>query len=309
MRPASPSIPAAFLRVRSGLRALALLPVLGLAGCPLPTHMTVKKTVVVPNVQEATIDQLVAGINQRFAVVQTITAQVVIAATTGGGHEGQVTDIPSSSGYIVLRKPLDLHVLMQTPVLRSRAVEMVTDGKQFKLLITIPLHPARAIEGSETITTPSKNGLENLRPSIIRDALLVAPVGTDEYIDRTEGSRVLEPAAGKKEAIEVPDYDLTFFRVRGDHLLQRLRVVHISRVTLLPYEQDIYNEKGEVVTIVTYDRYQKFGAIDFPMTIDIRRPIDEYTLKIDFNKLTLNDPVDDEGFVLKFPENLAVQKM
>ncbi len=292
----------------SRLYKLGALLLLGtpLTGCySIRTH-AVDKTVVAQHVQNATLDQLVTKMNEQYRAVQTLNATVDITASTGGRREGQVKEIPTFAGYIMLRKPTDLRVLMLVPVLRSRALDMVSDGKNFKLLVP-PKN--KAVEGSDEVTTPSKNGLENLRPNIIRDALLVPAVGPDEYIDLTENSRILAPARGKKEAIEEPDYDLVFLKVRTDHVLERVRVIHISRTTLQPYQQDIYDHSGHVVTVVAYDKYQKFGEVEFPMSLLITRPLDEYSLKIDVSKLTVNTPLDDEQFVLKIPENIPIQKM
>jgi outer membrane lipoprotein-sorting protein len=313
MTPSNPSIPAPNSTVRRGARlsscffGLALLVMLPLTGC-IRTH-AVDQTIVPARLMNATLEQLVAQMNERFAAVQTLNATVDITATTGGRHEGQVKEIPSSSGYIFLRKPLDLRVLMLVPVFRSRAIDMVSDGKTFKLLMTVPATPARGIEGAEELTKPSKNGLENLRPSVIRDSLLVPAVQPDEYMDLTESSRLTVPVYGKKARIEEPDYDVVFLINRSDHVLERVRVVHISRVTLLPYQQDIYDHSGHIVTVVTYDKYQKFGEVDFPTSILITRPVDEYTLKIDISKLVINGKLDDEQFQLKFPDGLAIRKM
>jgi outer membrane lipoprotein-sorting protein len=93
------------------------------------------------------------------------------------------------------------------------------------------------------------------------------------------------------------------------HVLGRQRVIHISRVTLLPYEQDLYDEQGRVVTTITYSKYQKFGDLDYPMSIFLKRPLDEYTLQIDITKLTLNQPLDDEDFKLTIPDGIPIQHM
>lgn len=294
----------------AGLRRLlagaALLLALPLGGCYSVHTRNVDRTVLAPHVLNATLEQLVSQMNAKYKAVQTLNATVDITASTGGRHEGQVKEIPTFAGYIMLRKPTDLRVLMLVPVLRSRALDMVSDGKNFKLLIP-PKN--RAVEGSDEVSTPSKNGLENLRPNIVRDALLVPAVGPDEYVDLTENSRLLAPARGRKERIEEPDYDLAILRVRSDHVLERVRVIHISRVDLQPYQQDIYDHAGHVVTVVTYDKYQKFDQVDFPMSILITRPLDEYTLKIDVTKLAVNSKLEDDQFVLKIPDTIPIQKM
>ena len=86
-------------------------------------------------------------------------------------------------------------------------------------------------------------------------------------------------------------------------------MVHINRVTMLPFQQDIYNDQGEVVTQATYDNYQTHGGQQFPAEITIRRPLDEYSLKIDVTKLTLNEPFEADQFELTIPPGMTVQKM
>jgi len=285
---------------------LAGLIALPLAGCYGIHTRAVNRTVIAPNVQQATLDQLRQNMNTQYGLVQSLNATVDITAKTGGEHKGEVKEIPTFAGYMLLRKPTDLRFLLLVPVLRSTALDMVSDGHQFKLWIP---SKSRAIEGADEVTTPSKNGLENLRPSIIRDALLIPAIAAEEYITLTENSRILPSVTAKKEAIEEPDYDITVLRPKSGHVLERVRVIHISRVTLKPYEQDLYDPAGRIVTIVRYDKYQRFNDVDFPMSIVISRPIDEYELRIDVSKLQVNTKLDDEQFLLKIPDNIKIQKM
>ncbi len=299
------SLCALWLRRLPLLFALAaLLP--PLSGCLGTRTHSVRRTVLADHVLDATLNQLVVRIAAHNSAIQSLNASVDISATTGGARQGEVKEIPTFAGYLFLRKPADLHLLMLLPVVRSRALEMVSDGKTFKLLIP-PKN--KAYEGADVAMNQSKSGLESMRPSIIRDALLVPPVEPDEYVTLTGNSRILPPIPGRKESIEEPDYDLTVSRIRVGHELETIRVIHISRVTLQPYQQDIYDPAGRIVTTTTYDKFQKSGDIVFPMSILISRPLDEYTLKLDFTKLTLNGKLDDEQFVLRIPESIPVQKM
>jgi outer membrane lipoprotein-sorting protein len=47
----------------------------------------------------------------------------------------------------------------------------------------------------------------------------------------------------------------------------------------------------------------------FPMLVTIRRPLDEYTLKIEVTKLSLNEKLEDDQFELKIPPGITIQKM
>jgi outer membrane lipoprotein-sorting protein len=45
------------------------------------------------------------------------------------------------------------------------------------------------------------------------------------------------------------------------------------------------------------------------MLIDIKRPIDEYALKLQVTKLTLNQQLENDQFELKIPPGVKVQQM
>jgi outer membrane lipoprotein-sorting protein len=282
---------------------------LSLTGCLSLTirHRTVSKTVRAPIVMDATLEQLNQRIADQYAAVKTLNASVDIKASVGGSSVGEVKEYPAFAGYILLRKPNDMRTFMLVPVVRSLALDMVSDGKDFKLLIP---PKSKAIVGSDReVATPSANGLENLRPYIIRDALLVPPVLPDELVTLTQDSRILPAAPGKKELTEEPDYDLTVSRIKTGNVLETVRVIHIGRATLKPYEQDVYDHAGRLVTVITYNKYQKFGELEFPTSILVSRPLDQYALQITVDKLTLNQQLDDEQFVLKIPDNIPIQKM
>ncbi|MEO7120622.1 MAG: hypothetical protein ABIY62_05965, partial [Ginsengibacter sp.] len=154
-----------------------------------------------------------------------------------------------------MQKPENLRVILQLPLIGSSALDMVSDGKTFTLK-RASSHGNVWMQGTDKVTTPSKNGLENLRPSVFLDSLLVPGVPAGEFVTMTESSRVLhEDAHHKTETVE-PDYNLTVLKTTGKNILQVQRVIRIDRVTMLPYQQDIYDDKGEVVTQATYEKYQ-----------------------------------------------------
>ena len=282
---------------------LAALPVL--SGCLSHTHI-VPKTRPADVILGASLDQLLKRIDDQYAAIQTMTATVDIVASTGGSLKGQVTDYLSVSGYIIIGKPEQIRVLLKAPVVGTRVLDMVSDGKTFKLLISIQ---NRAVTGSNTVTTPSKNGLENLRPGAILDSMLVQGVSSDHIVSLTQDIRVYENPRKKNDLIEEPDYDIEFLSQPHGSLARTLRVIHISRGNLLPYQQDIYNDEGKVATRAFYTDYQTFNEIPFPSRIVIKRPLDQYSLAITITKVDFNKPLDPDQFELKIPDNVPTQKM
>ena len=276
-----------------------------LTGCL--THIrAVPKTRPAEVVMSATLDQLLTQVDTRFNEIQSLNASVEIVASEGGSRQGQIKEFPSFSGYIFLRKPENLRVLMRVPLLGSQALDMVSDGKTWRLWIP----PKKlAMTGTSEAADPKQHGLESLRPKVIFDSLLVRGLGPDQIVALTQDSRILPDPKDKKQLIEEPDYEITILEPPQGKTAHTLRVIHIGRSTLLPYQQDIYDQNGYVVTQAYYSNYQTFGDIPFPMKIDIKRPQDQYGLSITITKLTLNQKLEDDQFELKFPEGVAVKTM
>jgi len=276
-----------------------------LTGC-FSTTRVVQKTQAPDKYLTASVEQLEKIVSDRDDAIQTLNAQVLITTSTGGSKEGKVTEYTSFRGYIFVRKPRDLRVILQLPVIGSRAMDMVSDGKSFTLLIP---PKDKAIVGTNEITKPSENGLYSLRPAVFLDSLLIPGVKPDEYVTLTESTREIQPESRHHAAVEEPDYDLTVLKLKGGNVMSRERTIHISRVSMLPFQQDVYDDSGRIVTQAMYDSYQLMGGQQFPMLITIRRPLDEYSLKIDFTKVTLNEKLEDDQFELKIPPGIAVQQM
>ncbi len=293
------------LRIKRPL-LVALLSLCGaLTGCLTHKH-TVARTRVPDVVYSASLDQLITQVNGRFDSIQTMNAAVDIAATTGGGRTGEVTNYPTFSGYILMKKPRNLRVLLQVPIVGSRALDMVSDGDQFKLYIP---QRNRAIEGNETVTSPSKNGLENLRPAVFFDSLLIQGLRPGQIISETSDTRLVRPADPQKEMLEEPDYELAVLAEPEKQVARTIRVIRIGRIDLLPFAQDIYDAAGHVITKATYSGYQTFDGIQFPTKIVINRPVDEYTLTLTMKHITFNGKLEPDTFELKIPETVPVERM
>jgi outer membrane lipoprotein-sorting protein len=281
-----------------------------MTGCRYTTH-AVKRLQLAPpeSYKTASAEELETVIASRNAAIQTLNLQVLVTATTGGSNEGQEKEYTSLKGYIFVQQPEQLRVILQVPVLGSRAMDMVSDGKGFTLVHATVGHGDVWIQGSNVVTQPSKNGLENLRPGVFLDSLLVAPVKAEEFVTMTSGSREIAPETRRHDAVLEPTYDLAVARTKVGHVLLRERVLHIDRQTFLPFGQDVYNAAGQIETQVTYENYKAFDGQQIPQLINIKRPLDEYALKIEVTKVTLNKTFEADQFQLPIPPGVVVKKM
>jgi outer membrane lipoprotein-sorting protein len=286
---------------------LAVLP--WLSGCLYHTHKVEKTTLAGP-AMDASVAQLVNEVNDRYSAVNSLTATVDFQATTGGARQGKQTDITPFHGYILLRKPAMLRVLALLPVVRTHAFDLASDGETFKLVIP---PRSRAIVGTNTVTKPSANALENLRPDIFLDSVLIKSIEPERLVYLTNTSQT---SRQEKKLVETPEYDLHIGEEDPQatdglkvHVLKPMRVIRFSRLTLLPIGQDIYDADGGVETHVEYGPYRQFGTAHMPSSIVIQRPREAYQITISVQKVVVNQPLGDEQFVLKIPSDYKVQTL
>ena len=259
-------------------------------------------------VLSSSLQSLVVSATGRYDAINTLNARVDVAASTGGGKEGKVIEYTSFTGYVLLRKSGELRFVGLAPVVGSKLMDMVTDGKSF----TIVIPPrSRAITGSNAISAPSSNPLENLRPSLFSDAFLIRSAGKEELVSLVSDDRIYQPDINRKYVVDEPEYDLGIYRgMAGSSELKTQRVIHIGRATLLPYQQDIYDGQGQLVTVVSYDNYKLFGKTTFPSRITIQRPLDRLKLALTVTQLAVNQTLDDDQFETpKIPASYQLQKL
>jgi outer membrane lipoprotein-sorting protein len=295
---------------RDWLKLLALLvPVL--TGCLSHTRK-LQPPILAGPVQEADVLDLVKGINQRYEKIQSLTATMDFTVSVGGVHQGKQTDYTSFRGFMLFRKPQMLRVLIKVPVFLSTAVDLASDGTTFKLLIP---SKNRVLEGKNSVTRRAASPLENLRPNVFVDSILIHDISPNQIVSVIhESSNTMDPKT--KRLVELPQYDLTVLRGAAPisprdiaKVAEPLRVIRFSRVDLLPVEQDIYNAEGDLETQVLYGPYKDFDGTKFPVTIDISRPIDGYRIRLSVEKLLVNQPLPDKQFELTIPQGTKVQTM
>jgi hypothetical protein len=276
-----------------------LLPVL--AGCLFRSHK-VESNVSTAPLQSATRDQLVAALNHYSAQITTLNATVDIDSAVGGVKKGKVTEYKEIRGYVLLRRPEMLRMIGLLPIVRNRAFDMVSDGNQFKLWIP-PKN--RFIVGSNSVVRPSNQPLENIRPQQMYDALLLPRVDPQNEIAVVEYGTETVPDPNTHRNVQQADYELAIIR-RGGNGWYLNRKVIFNRADLRPDRQLVYNPAGELMTDAAYSDIKDFSGVEYPTTITIWRPVEEYSITLHVIKLVINQPLRDEQFALAQPPGAQV---
>src|SRR4051812_17836195 len=215
--------------------AVVLFSVLLSTGCLFRSRKVPQRVLLAAN-RSATVQELIEYINSQAAKTQTLNATVDIDTSVGGSKKGKVTDYKQIRGYILVRKPDMLRMIGLFPVVRNRAFDMVSDARGFKLYI-----PAKSkfIVGPSEVIHPSTNALENLRPQVIYNALLLRAVDPQNEIAILEQSAEIVNDVKTKRIEESPTYIVDVIH-KGDRGWYLSRKVIFSRADLLPHRQLIY---------------------------------------------------------------------
>ncbi len=269
---------------------------LPLSGCLVRSRTVPVPMSTVP-LQTATRDELIARINSQASEIRTLKATVGIATSVGGSKRGKVTDYHEIRGYILASKPSLLRMIGLLPILQNRVFDMVSSGHEFRLWI-----PARNqfIIGNDQMMKPSTQPLGNVRPQIIYEALLLEPINPqDEVTVLEQGNQTIVDPKTRRPVLQ-PDYTLDIVR-RTDHDWYLSRKAVFERTDLQLREQVIYDQNGCVTTDAHYEQFNSFNGVSFPTKIHIWRPQEEYAITLTIVRLTVNQTLTEDQFMLNQP--------
>jgi outer membrane lipoprotein-sorting protein len=246
--------------------------------------------------------ELLAYINSQGAKIQSMQATVDIDTSVGGEKKGKITDYQQIRGYVLMRKPEMLRMIGLLPIVRTRAFDMVSDGKEFKL--SIPPKNRFVVGRNDIESHNTQQPLENLRPQIIYDSLLLQPIDQENEIAVLENDTE-QVSDAKGHWFEQADYVVDVVRKHKAGWFLSRKIV-FSRTDLLPDRQLTYDESGDVTTETIYRNYKDYDGQKFPAIVEIKRPEEEYKIVLSIVKLTLNEPLTDDKFVLQQPAGAEV---
>jgi outer membrane lipoprotein-sorting protein len=298
------------------LAAASLAALIG--GCAVSQKTVVKPGNAPAKLLTAGKDELLRHYNQQAQSITSVNAGVSMKLTAGSAYSGVIEQYHEVNGFILAAKPANIRVIGQAPVVAKNIFDMVSDGEKFDIYI-----PSKNefIEGPDNLTRQASKPIENLRPQHLVDALLWEPIPA--------GAPVLF-----EEASEGPDhfYILTAIRATsggdatnggatGSSDWEISRKIWFDRTNLQIGRVENFTSGGKVVSDVHYSNWLAVGAppnasqasntatssdlamatLSYPHQIVISRPSDDYQLQIEIKKLTVNEAISADRFVLAQP--------
>jgi len=246
---------------------------------------------------EATRDQLSERIASLYNPINSFQASITMTPSVGSVYKGQINEIADVRALILFRKPSDIRIQAQAPVVRTQVMDMVSNGTEFGVFLN---SKNLFIHGLNSAPATSKNKIENLRPAAFLSSLLIMPaeagIETPVLMDLTDEDNAL--------------YVLMFMRKLPDGELRVGRTVWFDRLDLSIVRQMVYDEQGSIVSDTHYGSpWKAYNGVLFPSHIDIQRNHEEYGVVMDIESMQMNKALTDAQFLLPQPEGSTLQEI
>jgi hypothetical protein len=241
-------------------------------------------------------DSLASRIENLNKAVNSFVATVDMTPSLGSVYKGEITEYKDVRGYILFRRPAEIRIQAQYPVVRALAFDMVSDGTQFKFYLPAK---SRFVIGANDAPANSENKLENLRPQAFLESLMIRP------IDPAREQTLLIDDTDEELAV----YILIVFGSDAKGNAVPLRSIWFDRVDLSIIRQIIYAPNSNILSDTRYSQWTNYSGVMFPKSIDINRPIDGYGVALDVVDMKMNVPVTDKQFELDQPSGTTLQNI
>lgn len=244
--------------------------------------------------QTATQQELIARYDQEAAAVTSLNASIKLTLTAGSAYTGVIKQYHEVNGFILAQKPASIRVIGQAPVVGTNIFDMESDGETFNVFIP---SQHKFITGPASLERKSAKPIENLRPQHLTSAIFWEPIPERDPVlleEAMEGNSqyyvltVARPAREAGDETARPDWEIT-------------EKIWFDRADLSVARLQMYEAGGKLGSDIHYGGWDTFETVRYPRQISIARPGEDYKLDIGITKLTLNEPIAADRFVLHRP--------
>lgn len=268
------------------------------AGCN--SHGAIKKTTNVPPATrpvalEASPEQILDGYNALAQNLQSLNAAVDLKPSAGSAYTGVIDEYHDVKAFILASRAYNIRMIGQVPIVGTTVFDMASDGHDFE--VSIP-SKNKFLIGPVSLVHPGAKPIENLRPQHLVDALLWPSVHKEQQTLFEE----LNNDAGRYYVLTV---------LRGGYQPEILDKVWFDRANLRFVRLETYGPKGVLLSDVRYSDWQPVdnsssSVSEYPRSIHIDRPHDEYRLDMTVTKITLNEALTPDHFQLQAPSGADI---
>lgn len=242
----------------------------------------------------ATLSELVRLINERYAVIDTLSAARVKLEFAGRSVEkGYLESYPRANAYSVAKQPDSIFLNILNPLTSSTVATMAASGGSFQ--IWVPRENKYLIGKTDVETAEEENPLYNVRPDHLLEGILVEPIPV---------------GAGQRRHFleEFQDDRFKYYLIgiiapfNAGHTAELERKLWIERSEMRLVRQQYY-DSGKVISDIEYDELVDIEGFLINSVIEIERELENYHIRfeIDPEGIRVNQPIREGAFEVPRP--------
>src|SRR5262252_4971420 len=272
----------------------------GCGGSPAARRTTVPQSER-PVAKDATREELLEKYNAIASGVNTVNSTVELKTTAGSKYSGLIQEYHEVKAFLLAARPANVRMVGQAPVIGKTIFDMASDGNQFRVWLPTK---NKFLLGEVALERSSEKPLENLRPQHLLDALLWQEIRKEETV-------LLEEFNDENGRY----YILT--QLRGGRSTEIYRKIWFDRADLSIARLQFFGPRGVLLSDVRYANWQALtdapiaasGPTQFPRSVRIDRPHDDYKLDIQITKIVLNSELEAARFQLSPPPGVELVRV
>ncbi len=282
-----------------GFLLLALLWFAG-SGCSIKRTVRTSVSPGILQARSATFEELLS-IAQNLASISALSSNNLRFTLTSGKIEsGELQKYRSAPGYILLKRPDSIRLVVQVPVTKTALLDLLSVGDEFGVWVPRENKFYTGKNSSRELVAedlPNSPGF-TIRATHIFDAILPPGIPLD-----APGIYV---AVKEEMTADAKYYILSFYREGDSRRIHPVRDIWIERSGLTVERQQVYQEEGLVVSDITYSGEVIADSHRLPGKIHIDRPMDGYALELEFRAWRVNPDLPEDAFILTPPEGAQI---
>jgi outer membrane lipoprotein-sorting protein len=250
--------------------------------------------------KDASREELIDKFNAQAGSLKSLNATVELRPVAGSKYSSMIQEYHEVKAFLLAERPANIRMIGQAPVISKTIFDMVSNGETFR--VSLPTKN-KFLVGDVKMERNSAKPIENLRPQHLFDALL--------WPEIVKGEAVLIEEFNDENARY---YVLTV--LRGGYTTEIRRKIWFDRANLTVARLQSYGAKGALLSDIHYADWQQAGATpdnpngpEFPHTIRIDRPHDDYRVDLQVTKLAVNEDLPADRFQLAQPPNSELVKV
>jgi hypothetical protein len=261
-----------------------------------------------------------AGFNELMKIVgandsvKSLQSRVKATLTLGKVESGKLDEFRRAQGYILLKRPDLMALTINKPIGGGALLELASKDEQFEAWFRGKIYTGRNSAQGELVPDNGEEFKLPARPKHLFDAIMPPAIKSDGMLvsleeqtgQKLNNDEITERQKKKKrqqhQTVETTRYYVLNFNQQGaGNRIYVMRKIWIERTGLTIARQQVYSEGGQIVSDIQYFEQKRFNGLLLPLTINIDRPIDGYSLKLEFEDWQVNLDLQDKDFFINHP--------